>query len=1108
MPSPSFACEKFSDGVTLRLLEKPLVGKARSVPVNDWPARMADQAFSAVSHVLALLDDEQSSVKLQDDGVFLDHRTVASLTEPQAICLGLPPSVRFALQIDTKNLVTDPNFQIIPRWIGIGNRPFRAEHDGAFVRIEGQTYRLPERLFELCESIDAFTNSEPKDHDTRMARLAEIQCLIPKDAQDQLAVDSYFASFRILHASAFSLGLKIGRDFDFDPILFGRRVVERGRAESAPISEAESLLTDYQQELFAEKRFRSSDEAKQSYVIERGIYVYMDSSLRKALEVVRQAQKADAGTRKRFVQSPQLYLKEALSDLMSDDEVENLFVETEQYSARVIDIGLWVPPVLPWIKQQPNDWLPEKFGLQIGDQYVVLKTEELSSLREQIKEARAKGEPFVEFGTEERVHIPATEEAERSLSNLIGVVKPPVAPPSEKSAEEHKPASTQRQVLIVEENFDKTGFTRKIDRRAGEKTGLPAAIRSALKAHQQGGLEWLQNSWTYGYPGVLLADDMGLGKTLQALAFLAWLRERNFPTPKPTGIRKPILIVAPTGLLKNWEKEHDLHLHEPGLGEVCRAYGRHLKVLKTSTTSNQKIPSLDPRRIQESDWVLTTYETLRDYHLSFAAIPFSCVVFDEMQKVKSPSALLTRAAKTVNASFMIGLTGTPIENQLSDLWCIFDIILPGHLGDLKSFSAIYQPDDEKTLVQLHSMLLNPPREGHAPMLRRMKAGALDGLPEKKIHVRRRPMPEAQARVYAEVVGRAKQSDSGPMLETLHLLRGVSLHPIWPPASDIKDPQAFIDQSARLIETFSILDEIAMRREKALIFLESLDLQEHLALMIKNRYALKRRPMQVNGEVSGESRQKLVDEFQKESGNFDVMILSPRAGGVGLTLTSANHVIHLSRWWNPAVEDQCTDRIYRIGQDKVVNVYYPMAIHPLYGDSSFDELLHALLTRKRDLSERMLLPPVNIKKDQSWFAENLGRKLVREEIAPVDIDEIDVMEPLAFERWALRRCIDLGWEASATPKSYDKGADGILFHRKTKACVIVQCKHKQSASDVCGPEAIDELLRARSIYDGSARMFVLSNAERFARAAQERAEKYGVSLIGRKELPDWPRQLSQ
>jgi hypothetical protein len=360
--------------------------------------------------------------------------------------------------------------------------------------------------------------------------------------------------------------------------------------------------------------------------------------------------------------------------------------------------------------------------------------------------------------------------------------------------------------------------------------------------------------------------------------------------------------------------------------------------------------------------------------------------------------------------------------------------------------------------------------------------------------------------YADVVTRARQQDSKSMLETLHVLRGVSLHPIWPPAGDIKDPQSFIQQSARLAETFLILNEIAARREKALIFLESLELQEHLALMIKNRYGLQRRPMQINGEVSGETRQRLVDEFQTQLGAFDVMILSPRAGGVGLTLTSANHVIHLSRWWNPAVEDQCTDRVYRMGQDQVVHVYYPMAVHPLYGEASFDELLNTLLTRKRELSRRMLVPPVNLRQDQNWFSENLSRQTCEVQIERGEIGEIDAMEPRAFESWALGRCISLGWEASRTPRSYDAGADGILVHRTTGARVIIQCKHKQGNHNICGPEAIDDLLRARNAYPAGAQLFVLTNAERFSRSATERAEQHGIFLVSRSELPDWPRQL--
>jgi HJR/Mrr/RecB family endonuclease len=156
---------------------------------------------------------------------------------------------------------------------------------------------------------------------------------------------------------------------------------------------------------------------------------------------------------------------------------------------------------------------------------------------------------------------------------------------------------------------------------------------------------------------------------------------------------------------------------------------------------------------------------------------------------------------------------------------------------------------------------------------------------------------------------------------------------------------------------------------------------------------------------------------------------------------------------------------------------------------------------------MLMPPVNSKQDQSWFADNLGRKVAEQPATPLDIDEIDVMEPKAFERWALTRCISLGWEASGTPKSYDGGADGVLVHRATGARAIVQCKHKQSDDTPCGPEAIDDLLRARTSYAGIARLFALTNARRFSRSARERAEKHGIELIDRSELPHWPRQLS-
>jgi hypothetical protein len=208
---------------------------------------------------------------------------------------------------------------------------------------------------------------------------------LPQEPRDQLRIDSYFNSFRVQHATSFSLSLRtVDRSFDFDPILFGRSVSAGAATDGLLADEAESLLTSHQNDLFARERFRSSNECRATYVIERGVYVTVDPALREGLNVVRQMQRADSETRKRFARSPQLYLKEALANVLSDDDIERLFIETEQYSERVIDVGIWSPPVLPWIKGQPNDWLPEKFGLRIGGEYVVLSADQLEPLREQI----------------------------------------------------------------------------------------------------------------------------------------------------------------------------------------------------------------------------------------------------------------------------------------------------------------------------------------------------------------------------------------------------------------------------------------------------------------------------------------------------------------------------------------------------------------------------------------------------------------------------------------------------------------------------------------------------------------------------------------------------
>ena len=251
------------------------------------------------------------------------------------------------------------------------------------------------------------------------------------------------------------------------------------------------------------------------------------------------------------------------------------------------------------------------------------------------------------------------------------------------------------------------------------------------------------------------------------------------------------------------------------------------------------------------------------------------------------------------------------------------------------------------------------------MLRRMKDTTDLGraLPNREFVSLVNEMPVDQASVYEETVTRAQMEREtnptrGTMLQALQRMRGISLHPEHPSTiigrTELYD--RYIAQSARLEAAIEILDKVRERGEKMLVFIEYREMQRAFADILRHRYGLSHLPSIINGQTPSARRQELVTRFQGGAiGEFDVMILAPRAAGVGLNITAANHVIHLSRWWNPAVEDQCNDRAYRIGQDKPVTVYLPIARHPAFGDGSFDVKLDELLSRKRRLSRDLLVP---------------------------------------------------------------------------------------------------------------------------------------------------------
>ena len=313
----------------------------------------------------------------------------------------------------------------------------------------------------------------------------------------------------------------------------------------------------------------------------------------------------------------------------------------------------------------------------------------------------------------------------------------------------------------------------------------------------------------------------------------------------------------------------------------------------------------------------------------------------------------------------------------------------------------------------------------------------------------------------------------------------------------------MEKSARFQAVFEILDQIKAKNEKALVFLETHDMQYLVREALTKKYSLPNVRI-LNGQTTLNQRNKIVKEFQATMGDgqFDIRILSPRAAGVGLTLTAATHIIHLSRWWNPAVEEQCNDRIYRIGQRHDCTIHIPIAYHPYHLEQSFDCTLNNMMIEKRNLFREALQPPVDARDDPSMLIGALtGSKF--------DIKIIDQNDWLAFEKWAADMARKSGkWEVSNTPRTGDAGADVHMKHKESKNVVLVQCKWTGDISKQMNDAPINEVLHSATRYDVSKGHLcvVITNADGFDHRARSLAKEKNVKLIARKELALWPNHV--
>ena len=459
-----------------------------------------------------------------------------------------------------------------------------------------------------------------------------------------------------------------------------------------------------------------------------------------------------------------------------------------------------------------------------------------------------------------------------------------------------------------------------------ERVEPPTSLTVTLRDHQQRGLNWLV--WMFRHRlGAVLADDMGLGKTLQVLALLAWEREHG----ELTG---PTLVVAPTSVLEAWNSE--VAQHVPSL-RVLVDHG------------SGKVPEEQfPAAAEAVDLVLTTYGTVGRNPARYAGLRWGRVVADEAQNIKNPGTAQSRAVRAVPADHRIALSGTPVENRLSELHTLMDFCNPGLLGSAKAFhNAIgshIERDREPEDVERLRRLVDP------FILRREKTDAsLDlGLPEKREYIDSVTMTAEQAALYqayaADVEDRLANSRSdrrsGLVLTALTHFKEICNHPAHFSGDGSGIRKDGRHRSGKVERLYRIVAEALEQDRRVLVFTQFPSFGRMLAPDMEEVFGIEV-PM-LHGGLNRKARVDLVNRFQSENGP-KVMILSTRAGGTGITLTRASVVIHIDRWWNPAVEDQATDRAYRIGQGQDVRV------HKLIAVGTLDERINDILGAKRDLA---------------------------------------------------------------------------------------------------------------------------------------------------------------
>ena len=475
---------------------------------------------------------------------------------------------------------------------------------------------------------------------------------------------------------------------------------------------------------------------------------------------------------------------------------------------------------------------------------------------------------------------------------------------------------------------------------------LPDGLRcEKLLGHQEEGYLWLRALEEKGWGG-LLADDMGLGKTLQTLCLLGSLKEQ--------GKVLPSLIVVPQSLIENWRRE------------IVKFYPDLTTRVHAGPDRPKGIRSFE-QATMDCDLTITTYGIMRRDQVVMARIDWRVIVLDEAHEIKNPAAIASTACKGFKARTRLALTGTPVQNGLSELWSIMDFVQPGYLDSYDQFRKLYERPIQKGDPSAESLSEELRGKINSVCLRRLKVDELPGLPDKKEITIPVSMGDRQAAMYKSVLDQARAAGPGEVLAYIGRLVQLCSHPALVIEEDrTRSVTELEEQCPKFARTMKLVEEIRDAGERVLIFTEYRAMQELLIGALHERFGVW--AARINGDVISGDRQKMVDRLNA-SDAFDVMVLSPTAGGVGLNITGANHVIHYTRVWNPAKEAQATDRVYRINQERNVSVYYPIVEHPDF--DTVEQRMDRLLTRKKELARDIIRPGGGLGLSKSEITELLG-----------------------------------------------------------------------------------------------------------------------------------------